>query len=178
MKRIIAIGLMMGLISVAAWASVELKGGYFSPTDSDFKSIYGGGVTFGGELSFNLAGVLEVWLSGDYFKKSGSLTYTHETTDLTLIPIGAGMKYRFGSGMLEPYLGAGVRYYLYKETNPIGTVNKGGIGFLGKVGADLNFAHNLFLDIFAGYSYCKMKPADFDIQVGGIEFGAGVGYAF
>lgn len=178
MKRTIAIALMMGFVAVAASASVEIKGSYFSPSNADFKSIYGGGVMYGAEISVGIAGGLEAWLSGDYFNKTGSLTLTKEKTTLTLIPIGAGLKYSFLTGWLQPYLGVGGRYYLYKESNPIGTVNKGGIGFLGKVGADLKFAPNFFLDIFAGYSLCKMKPADFDIEVGGIELGAGLGYAF
>lgn len=178
MKRIIVLALMMGLVSVAAWASIELRGGYLSPSDADFKSIYGGGWMFGAEITVGFGAGLDAWLSGDYFAKTGSLTFTKEETKLTLIPIGVGLRYKFLKGWVKPYLGAGARYYLYKESNIIGTVNKGGIGFLGKLGVNLEFTPSLMFDVFAGYSVCKMKPADFEIGVGGLEFGAGLGYVF
>jgi len=178
MKKLIVCAILTVVCSAGAWASIELKGAYLSPSDSDFKSVYGGGGMFGAEISFSLASSLEAWLSGDYFAKTGSLTYTDEQTKLTLIPIGAGLRYKFLSGWVQPYLGAGARYYLYKESNIIGTVNKGGIGFVGKLGANLKFAGSLFLDLFVGYSFCKMKPADFEFGVGGLEIGAGLGYGF
>ena len=36
----------------------------------------------------------------------------------------------------------------------------------------------LFFDIFGEYSYCKMTPADFTINIGGMTAGVGVGYEF
>jgi len=34
------------------------------------------------------------------------------------------------------------------------------------------------IDLYLSYSYCKIKPADFEINIGGIEAGIGIGYKF
>jgi hypothetical protein len=178
MKRMIALGLMLGMTALAASASIEIRGSYLSPSDSSIKSIYGGGPMFGAELAFRIGGGLDLWLGGDYFAKTGKLTFTQEDTKLTLIPVGAGLRYRFSAGRVEPYVGVGARYYLYKESNPIGDVSKGGIGFIGRVGANLMISPKVFADVFAGYSFGKMTPADFEVGVGGLELGAGLGFVF
>ena len=175
MKKIIIVALMVGLISVAASASVSLKGIYFLPSDADFKSIYGqSGWKYGAEIAFNLFKRLDLWLDGGYYAKTGSLSYSKEETKLTLIPIGAGLRYRFLTGRIEPYIGAGARYNLYKESNVIGDVNGNGIGFVGKAGLTLYLAKGFGVDVHVAYSSCKMKPADFEFDVGGIELGAGI----
>ncbi|MCX6564653.1 MAG: outer membrane beta-barrel protein [Candidatus Aminicenantes bacterium] len=174
MKKIIIAGLMAGLISVAASASVGLKAIYFSPSDKDFKSIYGGGWKYGAEIAFNLFKGLDLWLDGGYYAKTGSLSYSKEETKLTLIPIGAGLRYRFLTGKIEPYIGAGARYNLFNESNEIGEVSGNGVGFVGKAGLTLYLAKGFGIDVHVAYSSCKMKPADFQFDVGGIELGAGI----
>lgn len=180
MNKTFAVGLAMILTVVTASASVTMgiQGTYFSPSDSDFKNIYGGGVMFGGGIAFGLTQRIDGWLEGGYFSKAGSLTYTKEETKLTLIPIGAGLRYRILPGRISPYVGAGARYYLYREENALGGVKNGGIGFVGKIGLAITLSGGLGLDIQAKYSSCKLKPADFSFDVGGFEIGAGVGFSF
>jgi hypothetical protein len=36
----------------------------------------------------------------------------------------------------------------------------------------------LIIDLHISYSYCKMKPADYRINIGGFEAGIGIGYEF
>ena len=174
MRKMIIAALMIGWISVAASASLGLRGIYFTPSDADFKSIYGGGWKVGGEIAFNLFKGLDLWLDGGYYAKTGGLTYSQEETKLTLIPIGAGLRYRFLTGTVEPYVGAGARYNLYRESNVIGDVSGGGVGFVGKAGLVLKLAKGFGVDVHIAYSSCKMKPADYEFDVGGIEFGAGI----
>ena len=174
MKKIMIVGLMAGLISVAASASIGLQGTYFSPSDKDFKSIYGGGWKYGAEIAFNLFKGLDLWLDGGYYAKTGKLSFSEEETKLTLIPIGAGLRYRFLTGKIEPYIGAGARYNLFNESNEIGNMSGNGIGFVGKAGLALYLAKGFGIDVHVAYSSCKMKPADFEFDVGGIELGAGI----
>jgi hypothetical protein len=174
MKRLIAIGLMVFMASVTAFSSIGIKGIYFSPSDSDFKSIYGSGWMYGGEITFKITKGLDAWLDGGYFARTGVLTYTQEETKLMLVPIGAGLRYRILTGKVVPYVGAGARYYMYRESNVIGDVNKGGVGFVGKAGVLISIIHGIGVDLSAGYSWCKMKPADFEFNVGGLELGAGI----
>ena len=71
-----------------------------------------------------------------------------------------------------------MNYYQYKETNPIGDVSEGGLDFVGKIGSYVTIFGGLLLDFYVDYSYCKINPADFEINVGGIAAGVGVGYRF
>jgi len=174
MKRLVALGLMVFLASASASASIGLKGAYFSPSDLDFKSIYGSGWMYGGEITFNIVKGLDGWLDGGYFARTGVLSYTQEETKLTLVPVGGGLRYRILTGKIAPYIGAGARYCLYMESNVIGKVNDGGVGFVGKAGVLITIVQGIGIDLSAGYSSCKMKPADFEFNVGGIELGASI----
>jgi len=179
-KLFLALAVMIflsGIVHATAF-SIELKGSYFSPTEKAFQDIYGGGITFGGEVSIGLWKKLQFWFGGNYYSGEGGLSFSGEETKLNILPIGGGLKYELFTGTLRFYGGIGINYYQYKESNVIGDVNKGGIGFIGKIGLNLNVTEGLFLDLFTNYSYCKMTPADFTINIGGFDIGAGLGYKF
>lgn len=179
-KIFLALAILIFLSGIihAATFTIELKGSYFSPAEKAFKDIYGGGTTVGGEVSIGIWKKLHFWLGGNYYSGDGGLTYTGEETSLQILPIGGGLKYEFSSGTLCFYGGIGMNYYQYKESNVIGDVSKGGIGLIGKIGLNLNVTQGLFLDLFINYSYCKITPADFTINIGGVDVGAGLGYKF
>ncbi len=180
MRKAFVLTLIVLMCSAAASAATSfgLRIAYFSPLDSDFRSIYGGGVMFGGDALFSLSRSLDLWLDIRYFGKTGSLSYTMEETKLTLVPIGVGLRYRILPGKVVPYVGAGARYVLYWEKNILGEVRAGGVGFVGKAGLAIALSDHFWLDIQTAYSYCKMQPADFEFNVGGFEFGAGLVYSF
>ena len=181
MKKIgVFLAILLFFIGMArAGVMFEVKRAYFSPTEEAFKDIYGGGWTTGGEISVGIFGGIHLWIGGSYFTKTGELTFTLEETTVKIMPIGGGVKYYFPLlKIVSLYAGAGVNYYSYKEENPIGTATKGGLGFLGTVGILVKVFKGLFLDAFGTYSSCKMQPADFEINIGGIEAGVGLGYRF
>lgn len=158
---------------------VELKGHYFSPSEKTFRDIYGGGMMYGAEASIGVWRELEIWFGGSYFSKKGELTFTIEETKLRIVPIGVGVRYSFPiHEMVNIYGGIGINYYSYKEENPIGEVSKDGLGTVVKGGGLVKLVKGLIIDAYIGYSYCKIKPADFDINIGGIEAGIGLGYEF
>ncbi|MCJ7651991.1 MAG: hypothetical protein MUP85_25610 [Candidatus Lokiarchaeota archaeon] len=169
--------LFSGIVHATTF-SIELKGSYFSPSEKAFQDIYGGGITYGGEVAIGLWKNLQFWLGGNYYSGNGGLTYTGEATSLKILPIGGGLKYELSSGILGFYGGVGVNYYQYKESSVIGNVNEGKIGFIGKLGLSLNVTKGLFIDLFVNYSYCEMTPADFTINIGGFDVGGGLGYKF
>jgi hypothetical protein len=169
MKKAILFTVMVILTSAMALAAVGVKVTYFSPSDAEFKSIYGGGPMFGAEFDFSIMPGLDVWLDGGYFAKTGELTVTKEETKLTLIPIGAGLRYKYPLGMVAPYAAAGARYYIYKESNVIGDVSGGGIGFVGRVGVLVSAVSAVNFDLSVGFSTCTMQPDDFEFNVGGLE---------
>jgi len=50
------------------------------------------------------------------------------------------------------------------------------LGFIGKIGLFVKVKGKMIIDFFASYSVCTMKPADFRINIGGLEAGIGIGY--
>lgn len=179
MKHRILIALMIGSLALpAAAASFGVKAVYLMPSEQAFKDIYGSGLMVGAELGFRLGGPVKLWIDGMYYTGKGKLTYTEEDTTLTLMPIGAGVRVDLSQGTLVPYAGAGVRYYIYKEENVIGTAKKNGPGFVGFAGLNLRLAKGFLLDLRASYSSCKLTPADFSVNVGGIELGGGLVFEF
>jgi len=175
MKSLFAAGLMVGLASGAAFGSLTLKATRLSPSDADFKSIYGGGTPFGGELSFGLGKNLEFWIGASSFSKKGKTTYTREETSLSLLPISGGLKVKLLPGKaICPYLAAGAEYVMFKETSPIGDASANGIGWIGKAGVTIRAARFLGFDVHGAYSSCSIKTADFTFNVGGLELGGGI----
>ena len=154
------------------------KGSYFIPSEQAFREIYGGGIMFGGELAFKIWNSFDIWLDGNYLTRTGELTYTQEKTELRIVPVTVGLRYRFVSGITNLYLGLGACYFMFHESNVIGDVDKGGIGFKGKIGSFFSITRNLFFGLSVSYSYGKMTPAYFTINVGGIEAEAGIGFEF
>jgi len=179
MKKMFVMGLMVVLAAGAAFGSIVLKATSFSPSDADFKSLYGGGMAYGGELSFGLSKSLEIWVGASAFSKKGKTSYTQEETSLSLIPLSGGLKWRIRPGkVVSPYLAVGAEYVLYKESAAIGDVSAKGIGFIGKGGLLFQVAGFLGIDAHVAYSSCSMKTSDFTFNVGGLELGAGVVFIF
>lgn len=176
---VIAITVLLTLSASATEILYEFKGHYFNPSDQRNKDIYGSGWVFGGEIGFGVRQSLNVYVSGSYYSKEGELTYTKENTKLKIIPLAVGAKYHFNiAGGLNLYAGAGLTYNIFKEENPIGNVSKNGFGFVVNSGLLAFVFEGLYLDGYVNYSYCKMKPANVDINIGGLELGLGIGYKF
>jgi len=181
MKRLtgtIAILLLVSGSAGAASVRLEFKAGYFRPSDKDFLDIYGGGPRYGGELDIHLWKGLDVWLGGSYFSQEGELTFTKEKTELQIIPIGAGLKYRWTKGVIRFYTAAGLSSFQYKESNPIGEVSKSRVGLTAEMGSYVKIAGGLLVDVFLGYSVCYIESADFKVNIGGLGAGLGLAYEF
>ncbi|MDW7760721.1 MAG: hypothetical protein SCM96_08790 [Acidobacteriota bacterium] len=158
--------------------SIQARGAYFIPSEAVFKEIYGESPVYGGGISLKIMGGLSLWAGGSFFNKTGTLTFTEESTTMTLIPVFGGLQYQFLSGRFRPYIGAGAGYILYKEENPIGKVEDGGLGFMGLAGVKVLIAGPLFLDLQGSYSMCKVEPAGIEADLGGIHIGLGLGLQF
>ena len=181
MKRILAIIASIVLLSVSVHAAdymIELKTSYFTPSEQAFKDVYGSGMTFGGEVGITLWKGFGIWAGGDYFSRKGELTFTEESTEIKIIPLYAGIRYQFRQEKIAPYIGLGIGYFRFKETNPIGKVEEGDLGFIGQVGCLFRVVGSLFFDIKGSYSYCKAKPMDIEADMGGLKAGIGIGFEF
>ncbi|MBN2409209.1 MAG: hypothetical protein JXE07_05680 [Candidatus Aminicenantes bacterium] len=179
MKRLLAwltLALLLTGMALADEAMIKLRAGYFHPRDKDFRDIYGGGMTFGLEVSAEAAKNVELWVEAGYFSKKGELSYTRETARLRIVPAGGGVRYVWTAGRLNYYCGLGLNYYSYREASPLGTVHWGRPGLAAGIGGRLRAAENASIDLSVGYSHCRMKPADFAFNVGGWELVIGLAY--
>jgi hypothetical protein len=182
MKKIIAILIVVLLSSTIATAEgiiFEIKGSYFSPSDKDFRDIYGGGLMYGGELTIGVYKGFSVWFGVNFFTKTGELTFSQEETSVNNSLYGGGLKYNFYSGKrIDIYGGLGAYNFHSKESNIIGNVTTSSFGPVGKFGLNINIVEKFLFDLYFEYSYCKVKPSDFGVIIGGFSTGIGLGYEF
>jgi opacity protein-like surface antigen len=118
-------------------------------------------------------------LGARYFEKLGELTYTKERTRVNILPISRGIKYEYaGNSKFKLYAALGLRYNAFRESNVLGKVRAEKLGAAIGAGSVLKITKKFFADLFVDYSRCKFKPADFNINIGGLEAGLGFGYEF
>ena len=172
-----ALILFSGFISAKS-ILFELKGSYFSPTETLFKEIYGEGMSYGAEISVGIWKRIDICVGGNYYTQKGELTFTKDETTIKIIPVGFGVKYRFITGTLNVYAGLGFKYFLFNESNFIGDVSTAKMGYEGKIGVFLKIGSGIVFDVYLDYSYCKISPTSVETNIGGMNTGVGLGYWF
>jgi hypothetical protein len=184
MRKAVAGALAFAVSMGAAWGagvSLTFKGGQFWPSDSVFREVYKGGTVFGGELTKPLMGGLYLWAGAEYFGKSGLLPVSEEVTKVLIIPVYLGLRCHFGKSAVRPYFGAAAACFLFKEENPLGSVNRSGFGYLGQAGLLVKVAGPVSLDLYGNYRACKLKtsgPDPVEANIGGFSAGAGLVFRF
>jgi opacity protein-like surface antigen len=159
-----------------------ITAGYYMPSDSAYKDLYGqGNLMFGGSLGFELIRKLELRLEGGYFQDSGKMNLTEEDLKLSFIAASLGARFRFVDGKaLQPYVGAGVAMYSYKEDLParLEDVSKTAVGLQGEVGGYYALTNKILLDLNFRYVLMNTKPLNESVKLGGLRAGLGVAFQF
>jgi len=204
------------------WA-VTVKNGYFYPQDKTLRCIFDrcgskGGYWFELAARRNVCKKLDFEMSGSYFKREGKALGSNICTEVKIPTIGLGLKYFFNRidfccdcdsnccKYWSFFLGAGLRIFLYRETNcspyVYECVKETTAGGMVNAGFQFKLCKGLFLDLFADYNIKKLKLKCVDackkcgpyntncccnancgyfvpcIHLGGLVFGFGLGYAF
>jgi hypothetical protein len=162
----------------ASASHIEVKALYFQPTEQAFKDIYGSGMSYGGEVNIHVFKGLNVWIGAEHYSKKGELTFTKETTDIQITPIYGGVKYIFQGKKINPYVGVGMGFFQYKESNPIGEVKESKVGFVVQAGLSISVFGPALVDLQVGYNWCKIKPQEIEADIGGLKAGIGIGFSF
>ena len=145
----------------------------------DEKDVYGfANLLFFLDAGFRFKKNFEVFVHGEYLQAKGELSVTKEETTLRVIPAEAGGRFLFGNHPFLGYLGAGLGVYFINEENPIGTVNKNGIGFFAEGGCRYFFVKKLYVDLKLKYVSLSIRPEDTSVDLGGISLQGGFGVVF
>jgi hypothetical protein len=182
MKKQALIGLslfLIGGLTLTAGVRIEAKGSYFSSENSTFRDVYGGTPKLGLEAGIEVAKNISIWVGADYVHKAGKLTVTQDETKVTIIPLGAGARYEIPAGTkLQFHIAAGVQEVIFKEENVIGTVKTNAFGFIAAAGGVFRLTKAVGIDLFVGWSTCKMTNQGLDFKVGGLDAGGGIEVRF
>jgi hypothetical protein len=159
------------------------RAGVFLASDREFKPIYGTGPVFGLEMrlrarrasAFRLDGFLE----GNYRERKGSFSFTKDSTRVKVTAVEGGVLYRVLRGPISPYLGGGAGFYMFAEQNAIrGKASQNKAGYVGAAGVSGTIRGHFVFDVRAKYSGCRIKPAEYAVNIGGLTLGGGLGIRF
>lgn len=176
---------------------VEGKVAYFYPTDSDFRDIYGGGVLYNLEFTYECSlremyrwtpATIYPWISAGYFHESGKTEAEGTSTSVTIVPIAFGLKYQYCCKCVHPYLGFGLLFpYLHTDDSSDFVPNvrtKWGTGVIAKSGLLFDITKCFVIDVFLDYSWSRINFGNTEqtsgntADISGLAVGGGLGYRF
>jgi hypothetical protein len=161
--------------------TVELFLGNYTIQEPLFKTVYEpGGALQGLILSSILFFNFDFYLELKALYKTGQLTYSKEKTTMLLVPVSLGLRYGLPLGFLQPYAGGGLDFYLFYESNPIGSLFNYVRGGHFLVGVYLKFAKNfpILLNFRLKNTWAQTEVNDRKVELGGLEYGGSLVIAF
>ena len=172
-------------------ALVEAKLGYFFFTDSTMRSVFNeGGIDAQISTAFPVYKCLQIYGAIEYMQKWGHSIGAEQRTTLTEVPLSLGLRPVIPiTNCLDYYFTVGPRYFFVNVHNCSPYVPKkmsaNGCGGFVNTGILYRFDPNFTLDLFGEYSYLSLRfrsrkggTEGLTAQVGGLTFGAGLGYSF
>jgi len=174
-------GLALAQTDARPQGTVEFYLGDYRIAEPIFKTVYQpGGSIQGLGLTAHLFANFDFTFEIKGMVKSGSLSYSQEKTDFVLIPISLGIRAAFPVAFVIPFAGAGLDYFVYYEKNPIGTTLNYAKGWHLQGGAYLRIGKSFPILPFVKvkWSLVKASLGTRTIDLGGIEYGAGLAIAF
>lgn len=166
--------------------AIGFSAGYLTFQDTAFSDAYGeGGVFFKGEYSFYLPFKkrnFDIWTGFTYFEKPGKTSITEEDLSFKMTNLSLALRYLHTFSKFRPFLGAGIDYVVYKEYLPedyiIESVGGSELGFHVQGGTYFDPLPYLSLKIHIKYLWCTATENEVDVNLGGVEYGAGLVFRF
>ncbi|OHE79062.1 MAG: hypothetical protein A3F67_03765 [Verrucomicrobia bacterium RIFCSPHIGHO2_12_FULL_41_10] len=168
----------------------EARFSYFYPSSHLFREIYGnGGINYELFIAARVWKGLNVWVAADYFDETGRSLGAKQSTHIQIIPSTLGLQYIYPIYFFRLHGGVGMKYFYAHTTNHSSYVdheiNQNGPGFIAEIGGMFCYEHFL-VDLFTNYSNKNFPSGSTNksgvetnsLQVGGWNFGGGVGYEF
>jgi outer membrane protein W len=171
---------------------LEGRVSYFYPFSKDLRKMFhNGGVNYALNLFAPVWGRLNMWAAVDYFSRSGKMINFDTSTHITIVPLTLGLQYIHPfNKIFGIHGGAGMRYFFVEGINRSSVVNRkidrSGLGGVFELGFLFCATRHLVFDVFSSFSLKKLdgpghtppNVVSNDVQVGGWNIGAGIGYKF
>lgn len=168
---------------------IQGKIGFFFPSDSNFRNVYGGGAIYGPEISWRFMQCIDLFADAMYFQKGGRSLGDKRHTRIKMMPVSLGLKVVVPLPSMEVYFGASAKYislHIHNSSPYVSRhVSKDGVGWGIKSGVSVLLPKNFFFDIFLEYFRKKFNfhssrqvLSGGDVDVGGGVIGGSVGYRF
>ena len=161
--------------------TIELFLGNYTIQEPLFKTVYEpGGSLQGLILSSMLFFNIDFYLELKTLYKTGQLTYSKEKTTLLLVPVSLGLRYGLPLSFLQPYAGGGLDFYLFYESNPIGSLFNYVQGYHFLAGVYLRFAKSfpILLNFRIKNTWAQAEVNNRKVELGGLEYGGSLVIAF
>lgn len=147
-----------------------IEGGYFMPSDSDLKDVYGsGGFLYGINGTLLITPNIAIEAGFNLFSIEGTITNSTENTTLGINNLRLGAFYNFGTGKLIPRVGAGMIYSMVKEENYFGQISESALGWFIGAGLDLRLGGSWLAGMEVIYHDVNMGGDFGDESLGGIS---------
>ncbi len=169
------------------YVSIGLQAGAFFGQDVDLQALYGKSFPFfGPEVTLRLPirdpNGLDLAVGGRFLKADGKTSYTEEATSLSLNSLTVAVRYSYDTGRFAVAIGPGMDYVMYKETYattfPVPSVSGSLVGFNIQGAVFYHLTSGLSLKGFGKYCGASTENPGYRVNVGGVEWGAGLLYRF
>jgi membrane fusion protein (multidrug efflux system) len=163
--------------------------GRFSVNDKNLREFYGDwfknipGIEVSAHIMYNV----DIWASYKMFSEERTTTYYANPVKFKLVPLSVGLRYRFlKTRMFEPFVGAGLNFYSYKETiegeTALQNTKGSATGFHFQGGTYIRIGSLRFLvgEFFVKYNIVKKTLAELlpdgsdQLDLGGLDAGIGL----
>ena len=170
--------LTASVVPALADFEVQVRGGYFDPSDNLFKGFYDQGYIYGLYAGWTNSRGIGVLVGSDLYMKSFS--YNGRKHNAKLYPITAGLQYiPLREAVVTPVFGFGWGYYRLDDksifTNK--TINSNAFGYHALAGVRFRIFKGLFADLDLKYSFARLESVN-DMNLGCWTSTVGIGYYF
>lgn len=110
----------------------------------------------------------------------GSSSFTHQNTNITLLPFSLSAKYLYKIKNIFPYLALGGDFYYYKETSAFQHTSGWTTGYhlQGGIYYRTPLFNSIFIKIFTKFTRAVAKENELKVNLGGWELGIGFLWGF
>ena len=150
--------------------------------DSDIKNIYGNGMVYFPYLAIIVGkGII---IGGGYeggYSKDGKIGLYNESTSLKVTGVEFFIGYQLKIKIVSPYIKIGYGAFSYKQTIDSPYVGEYKVDHKKTtmiIGGGLKFypIKNLFLAVEIKFVPLKVKPYEYEVDLGGLRYSGGIGY--